>query len=245
MITRSYAYKIAMSASMAALSFVLGYMAIPGPWNIKFGLTAIPIFIAAFTLGPFWGALTGLLGGISQALNYGSMFYVIYTAIQGGVAGYFAQSRLATKWVSPIMGFAAGFFLVWWIDLLREGNHSFQELSSGNIPIFKSLGFVVGFPIVGLIAGVLGAVVFLILAFCIRDRHSFLHLFLAGAFGSIAYVPYDAFVLNKIQLYPWIPTWFVLSKDLVQDLGAALLCAWIYQNTRLSKALLGSQKSDS
>jgi len=173
------------------------------------------------------------------------MFYVIYTAIQGGVAGYFAQSRLATKWVSPIMGFAAGFFLVWWIDLLREGNHSFQELSSGNIPIFKSLGFVVGFPIVGLIAGVLGAVVFLILAFCIRDRHSFLHLFLAGAFGSIAYVPYDAFVLNKIQLYPWIPTWFVLSKDLVQDLGAALLCAWIYQNTRLSKALLGSQKSDS
>jgi uncharacterized membrane protein len=233
---RSSAYKIALSALMAALANLLGIFAVPGPWNIKFGMTGIPILITSFALGPFWGALCGLLGGITQALNYGSIWYVIYTAIQGCVAGLFVRHYKSIKWWSLIMGFLGGFFLILWVDLLRQGPQTFQELTSPNAPKIFGLNIIFGFPIFAIISGIVVAIIAFLLSSKVKEMN-FFHLTLAGCFGAIAYVPYDAIILYYIQLYPWIPTWFVLSKDLVQDFFAAILCAWIYQNARISKAL--------
>lgn len=237
---------ITLSAVMVGLANVLGFLAIPGPLNIKFGMTAIPILIVAFTLGPMWGAIVGLFGGVAQALNYGSIFYVMYTLIQGVVAGWLARHKTLTIRSAPVFGFVGGFFLLWWVDLMRTGQTTLQELTqTGFGEAAKVFGMTInlGLPLVALVGGLLLAIVLLFVpsAQKVADK-STLHLFLAGSYAAIAYIPYDAFVLYAIQSYPWIPTWFVLSKDLVQDLVAALLCAMLITNPRVA-GLLGTARS--
>lgn len=231
-------FSVVFAALMAALAIILGFFAVPGPWNIKFGLTAIPILISAFVLGPIWGLLTGLVGGLAQAINYGSIWYIFYTAIQGFVAGFFSRHFKATRISSPAFGFLGGFFIVWWVDLLRTGQHTFAQLTSGSAVKLFDMERGIGLPYVGLLGGVVCGTAFFVIGTRATPR-SIRHLALAGCIAAVAYVPYDAFVLYKIQDYPWIPTWFVLGKDLAQDFLAAFLCAWIYTNPRIAKMLAG------
>jgi uncharacterized membrane protein len=229
-------FSIVFAALMAALANVLGFLAVPGPWNIKFGLTGIPILIAGFVLGPLGGLIAGLVGGISQAVNYGSIWYIFYTAIQGVMAGYFIKHFKSLKLSSPIFGFLGGFFLILWLDLLRTGQHTFAQLTASNSGKTFDMHSFFGLPYLAISAGIVFGVVTLLSLFRAKER-SFIHTAMAGVFAAIAYVPYDAFVLYKIQSYPWIPTWFVLSKDLVQDFIAAFVCAWIYNTPRIQKVL--------
>ena len=229
---------IALITIMAALANVLGFFAIPGPWNIQFSMTGIPILLVAFARGPVLGALTGLFGGYVQAVKYGWEGYVIYTAIQGGVAGLFAKRpRLAKVAVLPFF-FCGGFFLTWWVDQMRYGKVTFEDIitmSQRAIVAGPETGLAL--PYVSIVAGIITAIIAFILAIKFSDKRV-LMLALAGCMGAIAYVPYDAFALYIVQQYPWIPTWFVLAKDLVQDFVAAVATALIVENKRI-KRLLG------
>ena len=226
---------VALAGIMAALANVLGFLAIPGPWNIKFSLTAIPILLVAFARGATLGALTGLFGGIVQALNYGWIGYVIYTAIQGAVAGYLAKNKRALKVSAPIFMFFGGFFMAWWIDLLRGSGASFDQLVNQAGSIVTGAGVsLASIPLAAITLGIIFALVSYLL---LRKKDPFYALFLAGAAGAVAYVPYDAFALYVVQHYPWIPTWFVLAKDLVQDFIAAALTALIVLSPRIKRLL--------
>ena len=226
---------------MASLANVLGYLAIPGPWNIKFSMTGVPILIVGLLRGPLLGALTGLIGGVVQALQYGHLAYVIYTAIQGGVAGYMAKKVDVAKKSAPIFFFAGGFFLTWWIDLILacgNFNELLSQLLAQSGRVYEvSPQETAGLPIVAIVSGIILAVLMLLV---FRRKLSETSLFvIAGCMGAIAYVPYDAFVLYLLQGYPWIPTWFVLSKDLVQDFVAAWIAATIATSRRVKKLVAG------
>jgi hypothetical protein len=226
---------------MAALANVLALFAIPGPLNIQFGLTAIPILLVALALGPRYGAICGLLGGVVQATKYGHLLYVFYTAIQGGVAGYFAFRITATKRMSPVFGLIGGAFLLFWVDLLRESPLQLAALQAS----FRDAPRVFGagwswpsFPAVSISGAVcLGALLFIVARGATRPGHDLRLRSLAGIYGAIAYVPFDAWVLYSVQGYPWIPTWFVLGKDLAQDFIAAILCATLLSNHRIAHLL--------
>jgi len=230
-------YDIALVGVMAALSNVLGYLAIPGPWNIKFSMTGVPILLVAFLKGPLLGAVTGLIGGIVQALQYGHLAYVVYTAIQGGVAGYMAKKLDVAKRAAPLFFFAGGFFLAWWVDLILSSG-DFNELLS-QLLAQSGRGYEIspqetlGLPLAALASGLIFAVVMLAIARKNLNETTFFTI--AGCMGAIAYVPYDAFVLYLLQGYPWIPTWFVLAKDLVQDFVAAWIAASIATSRRVKK----------
>ncbi len=219
---------------MAALANVLGFIAVPGPWNIKFSLTAIPILLVAFARGPWLGGLTGLFGGIVQALNYGWIGYVIYTAIQGFVAGFFAKKREYIKVAAPIFLFFGGFFMAWWIDLMRGVGVTFQDIVAATEAAKAGAAISLNYlPVAGIVFGIVMAALGLYLA----RKGEVAQLFLAGAMGAVAYVPYDAFALYVVQHYPWIPTWFVLAKDLVQDFVAAYITALIAVSPRIRRLL--------
>ena len=141
--------------------------------------------------------------------------------------------------MSPVMGFFGGFFLLWWVDLLRAGQQSLSQLTSGNAGKLFTMERAMALPPLSITAGVCFGLVFLGLAAKVKSG-STRHLAIAGCFAAVAYVPYDAFILYKVQEYPWIPTWFVLSKDLVQDFIAAIICASLYTRPRIA-ALLASR----
>jgi len=234
-------YDIALVGVMAALANVLGYLAIPGPWNIKFSMTGVPILLVALLKGPLLGAITGFIGGVVQALQYGHIAYVIYTAIQGGVAGYMAKKLDIAKKSAPAFFFAGGFFLAWWVDLILASgdfNELVSQLLAQSGRVYEiSPQETLGLPIV---APVLGLVLAAAMSIIARRELSEVFLFtIAGCMGAIAYVPYDAFVLYLLQGYPWIPTWFVLAKDLVQDFVAAWIAASIATSKRVKKLVGG------
>jgi thiamine transporter ThiT len=242
-----FAREVALVGIMAALSNALAFVALPGPLNIQFGMTAIPILLVSFSLGPWWGAVCGLIGGIIQAQKYGHILYIFYTAIQGFVAGYFALKPIATRKVAPLFALIGGFFLVFWVDILRNSNFTLTHLSETSFkdaPNIFGMSINVPLPLIGIIGGVILFSFTILLVRKNVDHFSILHLLLAGSYGAIAYVPYDAFVLYVMQGYPWLPTWFVLSKDLVQDFIAAALCAAIIQNRRISNLLLSPTSAD-
>ncbi|ABL78939.1 ECF transporter S component [Thermofilum pendens] len=231
---------VALVAVMAALANVLGFFAIPGPWNIQFSMTGIPILLVAFTRGPLLGALTGLLGGYVQAVKYGWEGYVVYTAIQGGVAGFFAKKVRLLRVLAPPFFFFGGFFLTWWVDQMRYGKVTFEDLVSMTqraVAAGPETGLAV--PYVSIVSGVVAAAVAALLVLRFPENRRLL-LTLAGCMGAIAYVPYDAFALYVVQQYPWIPTWFVLAKDLVQDFVAAGITASILENKRVRRLLGGA-----
>jgi uncharacterized membrane protein len=227
---------------MAALSNVLGLFALPGPLNIQFGMTAVPFLLVALFLGPRWGALCGLLGGITQAQKYGHILYVLYTAIQGGVTGYFAQRARETRGAAFLFALGGGFFLFWWIDLLSASHFELKSLATSfaDAPSVFGTDIFIPFPLYG----TLGATLMVALTWWLVSKplhpRGIRHFALAGCFGAVSYVPYDAFVLYWVQGYPWLPTWFVLSKDLVQDFVAAVLVASIAQNVRVRGMLNSS-----
>jgi Thiamine transporter protein (Thia_YuaJ) len=241
----TFAREVAMVGVMAALANALAFIALPGPLNIQFGLTGIPILLIAFTYGPTWGALCGLLGGIIQATKYGHLAYVVYTMIQGGVAGLFAV-RLGPEWtrrLAPFFMIIGGFLLAFFVDLLRNTRFTLSDLGTTS---FSDASKVFGMeihvplPIVAIGVGLAALLVTTVLVVTEHKqfkRNSFLTLTFAGCFGAIAYVPYDAWVLYRLQGYPWLPTWFVLSKDLIQDFIASALCALLLRNPRVRNVL--------
>jgi len=231
---------IALVAIMAALANVLGFFAIPGPWNIQFSMTAIPILLVAFAKGPALGALTGLFGGYVQAIKYGWEGYVIYTAIQGAVAGLFAKRERLLKLSALPFFFCGGFFLTWWVDQMRYGRVTFEDIiAMTQQAVAAGPETALAIPYVSVVSGVVAAAIAGVLAFKFSGSRR-IALTLAGCMGAIAYVPYDAFALYIVQQYPWIPTWFVLAKDLVQDFVAAGLTALIVENRRVRKLLGGA-----
>lgn len=239
--SRSLVREITLVGIMAALSNILALIALPGPLNIQFGLTAIPFLLASFVLGPWWGALCGLLGGLEQAQKYGHFMYIFYTALQGLVAGFFAQRAKATRRSAPLFALVGGFFLVWWVDLLRTSRFTLADLRTTSFPqASKVFGMsrAYAFPT----AAAIGAVILLAITLVVIRKdlvpNSSRHLALAGCFGAVAYVLYDVWVLHWLQGYPWLPTWFVLSKDLLQDFVAAILCALLLQNARIKNVLM-------
>lgn len=243
----SLAREVALVGIMAALSNILAFVALPGPLNIQFGMTGIPILLVSFSLGPWWGAVCGLIGGIVQAQKYGHILYIFYTAIQGFVAGYFASKAIATRKAAPLFALLGGLFLVWWVDILRDSNFTLTHLaetSFADAPKVFGMSIDVPLPLVGIIGGAILCAIAIVLVRKNVENFSILHLFLAGSYGAVAYVPYDAFVLYIMQGYPWLPTWFVLSKDLVQDFIAAALCAAIIQNRRISNLLLSPTSAE-
>jgi uncharacterized membrane protein len=238
---KSLTREVALVGIMAGLANALAFVALPGPLNIQFGLTAIPILLVAFALGPTWGALCGLLGGIVQATKYGHLLYVFYTAIQGGIAGLFALSPRATRRAAPLLALFGGFFLVWWVDILRNSPFTLDTLGSTSFPDApKVFGPAIDshLPIIAItVAVVSGIAVALLVSRRELPRQSTTHLALAGCFGAVCYAPYDAWVLYGVQGYPWLPTWFVLSKDLIQDFIAAVLVALLLRNSRIHNLL--------
>ena len=230
---------IALVAIMAALANVLGFFAIPGPWNIQFSMTGIPILLVAFAKGPLLGAITGLFGGYVQAVKYGWEGYVIYTAIQGAVAGLFAKRPKLLKFAVFPFFFCGGFFLTWWVDQMRYGKVTFEDIiAMTQQAITAGPETTLALPYVSIISGIIVAAIATVLALKFPENRKLL-LLLAGCMGAIAYVPYDAFALYIVQQYPWIPTWFVLAKDLVQDFVAAGITAIIVENKRIRKLLGG------
>mgnify|MGYP001033630877 CR=1 FL=1 len=82
------AWDIALVVVMGALANILGFLAIPGPLNIKFAMTMVPVFLAAYARGWKVGFLSGLMGGIMLGLQYGFIGYaLILTGVMGLVAG--------------------------------------------------------------------------------------------------------------------------------------------------------------
>jgi len=244
---RSLVREVALVGVMAALSNILALVALPGPLNIQFGLTAIPFLLVSFVLGPLWGGLCGLLGGVVQAQKYGHILYIVYTALQGFVAGLFARHAKATRRLAPLFALVGGFFLVWWVDLLRNSRFTLADLGgTGFSEAPKVFGMSKDYPFP--IAAAIGAVVLLaITLWAVRSdfaQFSSKHLALAGCFGAVAYVPYDAWVLYWVQGYPWLPTWFVLGKDLLQDFIAAILCAILLQNARIRNVLMAGSSAE-
>lgn len=236
----SYGRQVALVGIMAGLANALAFIALPGPLNIQFGMTAIPILLVSFSLGPRWGMICGLIGGIVQAQKYGHILYILYTAIQGFVAGYFAFNPVRTRRFIAFFAFLAGIFLVLWIDILRGTSFTLADLANtsfSDAPGVFGMSILFPFPLVGIIGGALLLGMAVILVPKDLTNRSLKHLLLAGCFGAVAYVPYDAFVLYVLQGYPWLPTWFVLSKDLVQDFIGAALCASIIQNKRIANLL--------
>ena len=245
--SRSLAREVALTGVMAGLANALAFIALPGPLNIQFGLTAIPILLVGFALGWRWGAVCGLVGGIMQAQKYGNILYVFYTAIQGCVAGFFAWRPQATRKLAPVFAFFGGFFLLWWVDVLRGSNFTLQTLggtSFTDAPKVFGATIDVALPVASAVAAIILVCIVVFFA-----RHELVaagpvNLALAGSFGAVAYIPYDFVLLYWVQGYPWLPTWFVLSKDLAQDLLAAILCALLLKNARIHNLLYSGSPAE-
>jgi hypothetical protein len=203
-------------AFMIVTANLLGSFAISGPLNIHFSLTAVPILVVALTRGWQKGSITGLLGGVVQAYQYGSLWYVFYTYIIGLVAGYLAfNAKLLGSLAPPVVGLG-GFLMFWSVDITKAG------AGAGNIPLaipFRGIaGFVVFFGLSYLLVNKLGL-----------RRGSFLLMMLAGCVGAVAYVPYDLSLLILAQGFPLAPALMVLAKDVAQDFAAAVIAGLLLQ----------------
>ena len=101
------AWDIALIVVAGALANILGLLAIPGPVNIKFTMTMVPVFLVAYARGWKTGFLAGCLGGIMLGLNYGFIWYaLILTGVMGFVSGFlvekFALFRKYPMWAGII-----------------------------------------------------------------------------------------------------------------------------------------------
>lgn len=83
--------KLALTALMSALTAVLTLVSVPLPGGGYYNFGDVAIFIAAATLGPFFGAFVGGLGGVLGDLVLGYTFYAPFTlvikALEGLLAG--------------------------------------------------------------------------------------------------------------------------------------------------------------
>jgi len=205
-------------AFMAVMANVLAFIAIAGPLKIRFSLTAVPILIVALTRGWRNGSIVGLLGGVVQAYQYGSFWYVFLTYILGLVAGYLAFNNGFLRSLAPLAAGFGGFFIFWSIDIVSD--------VPGSIPLslpYRGLsGFVIFSAGVYLLAKKFGL-----------ERNSFLAFTLAGCAGAVAYIPYDLCLLRWIQGFPLAPALIIIAKDMAQDFTAAVIASLLLQYPRL------------
>ena len=203
------------------LSNLLGILSIQGPMQISFSMTALPIYLIALSMGWEIGYITGLLGGITQALHYGSIWYVFYTAIIGAVSGYiYKNHHINRKWGNIL--FSTGiFFMFMWIVFINQ-----YFLASEVFVILISL------------------IMFVTLEYNIIKKHlahnPLLNITLAGCAGAAAYIPFNIIVMALVQRYPMVPLFIILAKDLVQDYTAAILAAVLMQ-TKAIKSIMNQR----
>ncbi|MDD5111632.1 MAG: hypothetical protein PHG85_03740 [Candidatus Altiarchaeota archaeon] len=212
----------------AILANILSLVAVKGPWNMSFSLAAIPILIAAVTRGWKAGGLSGLLGGIMQANEYGSFWYVFYTMIIGIAAGYAAERPPMLRIFAALIAAFGGFFMFWFSDVASTGGKLPETLlqALSITPYRAIMAFIIFAIAVHLLVRSIGL-----------KRHSFLTIMLAGFTGAAAYVPYDMLIMLAVQGYHIAPALLLLSKDLVQDFLAAAVCGLLLQNTFLREKL--------
>ncbi|MCD8300324.1 MAG: ECF transporter S component [Clostridiales bacterium] len=90
-------YKLTMDALMAALCFVLGYLAIDMGF-IKISFETLPILIGALLFGPLDGMIIGALGSLLyQFLKYGlsltTVLWILPYPVFGLIVGRYALKR--------------------------------------------------------------------------------------------------------------------------------------------------------
>ncbi len=69
---RSFLRSLVFSALCAALSVVLGkYLQIPVGNSLRISFESLPVLLASLAVGPFWGALTGLVADLVGCLLVG------------------------------------------------------------------------------------------------------------------------------------------------------------------------------
>lgn len=84
--------KICLTAGFAALYLVLDFLSVSVTPNIKLTFGGLPILLASFLLGPWYGAAAGTVGSfVSQMLKYGfsatTALWILPAAIRGISAG--------------------------------------------------------------------------------------------------------------------------------------------------------------
>jgi len=207
-----------VTSGAVVLSNILGLLSLRGPMEMSFSLSALPIFLISLTMGWEAGYAVGVLGGITQALQYGSFWYIFYTGILGAVSGHFAKNhKLNRKWGGVL--FSVGvFFMFWWIILANQ-----SRLISESLVILTAL------------------LAFTAIEYTLIKKHlthnPLLNLTLAGCAGAAAYIPYDLLVMGVAQGYNALQGFVVLSKDLIQDYLAAIAAAVILQHKSARKLL--------
>ncbi|MBS7640063.1 MAG: hypothetical protein QXJ19_06030 [Candidatus Bathyarchaeia archaeon] len=96
---------VALIIILSAIGNVLGLLGIrlpsaPGT-TVEFHLSALPSLLAAVSIGPLQGAITGLLSLIISTLRIGNVFIPFGNALLAGVAGFFSQKL---RFSPPVSG---------------------------------------------------------------------------------------------------------------------------------------------
>lgn len=110
-VLRNEIYKIALCSLFTVLTFTAGrlsfYIPVAGFPAFKFSLTAIPIVIGSFLLGPIYGGIIGGLGDLIGALLFpvgayffGFTFDAILLGVIPGLVMYLSKK---SKYFSPII----------------------------------------------------------------------------------------------------------------------------------------------
>lgn len=102
---RAAARLVALIVVLSALGNILGLLGIrlpsaPGT-TVEFHLSALPSLLAAVSIGPLPGAITGLLSPIIATARIGNIFIPFGNALLAGIAGLLARKL---KFSPPVSG---------------------------------------------------------------------------------------------------------------------------------------------
>lgn len=106
--------KIASTAILAALATVFMYLEVPLPFMppfLKFDFSEIPILIASFALGPWYGVIAEVLKNLihfpfTQTAGIGELSNVIVGAVFVLIAGYVYKAKKTRKGAAVSMAVA-------------------------------------------------------------------------------------------------------------------------------------------
>jgi len=79
---------ISLLVLLAVLPNLLGMINLPTVWGFKIHIFQVAIFLAAATLGPLGGAVSGGFGSLYTAMTLGNPYIVVGNIILGVVVGY-------------------------------------------------------------------------------------------------------------------------------------------------------------
>jgi len=198
------------------VSNLLGMLSLQEPTQMSITLTALPILIVSFTMGWEMGYVAGLFGGIVQSINYGTLWYVFYTAILGGVSGYLAKNPRLNRRLGSVL-FTIGVFFMYIVIAFENKNLLASELFT----ILISL------------------LLFVILEYHLVKNHlghnPLTNLTLAGCAGAAACIPYEMAVMTVVQNYGMVQLFAGVSKEVVQGYLTAIIAAVLLQSEPIKK----------